>query len=218
MPFTPEEKTRKRYSDALSKGEEPPTPRTAANVVLLAEVREQVDSRGVAQPAVVVPQAAAHAGAGQRPEPCVRKKNKNKLKDKNKANGKANGKSKYKLCKGADKSNNKGREHKEHSGAAQPAALREDVCCASSGPCLIKFPAAAFAPVESQGRVSSLNKDNEQPVMPRWLQQYQMAPATRDQLEPRWLQPLAPGGRLGARAAAQLKELLEFNSWVQNTS
>jgi len=38
------------------------------------------------------------------------------------------------------------------SGAAQPAALREDVCCASSGPSLVGFPTAAFAPVESQGR------------------------------------------------------------------
>ena len=56
MPFTPEEKARKRYRDALEKGEEPPPPRTAANIALLAEVREEVERalKGV--------QAAAHAG------------------------------------------------------------------------------------------------------------------------------------------------------------
>ena len=43
MPFTSEEKARKRYRAALEKGEEPPPPRTAANIALLAEVREEVE-------------------------------------------------------------------------------------------------------------------------------------------------------------------------------
>ena len=56
MPFTSEEKARKRYRAALERGEEPPPPRTAANIALLSEVREEVERalKGV--------QAAAHAG------------------------------------------------------------------------------------------------------------------------------------------------------------
>ena len=57
MPWTSEQKTRKRYRDALEKGEEPPQPRKAAHLSILAEVRQEVAGR-----ALQGVQAVAHAG------------------------------------------------------------------------------------------------------------------------------------------------------------